>query len=128
MCGEHREPRLEPVPVRLPLPPAKLQGSLYENQKGMKNRYFAVPTEARAARAGEMNDAVSVAPPVVDSTFDSTRPPFGDGPPDPIVYDGSARALRQRTVNFAAKRLRRHAVCQLAWTAHRRSGISAGVH
>ena len=35
------------VPVRLPLPPAKLQGSLYENQKGMKNRYFAVPAEAR---------------------------------------------------------------------------------
>jgi phytanoyl-CoA hydroxylase len=30
--------------VRLPLPPAKLQGSLYENQKGMKSRYFAVPT------------------------------------------------------------------------------------
>jgi len=28
-----------------------------------------------------------------------------DGPPDPIVYDGTARALRQRTVNFAAKRL-----------------------
>ena len=26
--------------VRLPLPPAKLQGSLYENQKGMKNRFF----------------------------------------------------------------------------------------
>ncbi|HVB69415.1 MAG TPA: hypothetical protein VNE67_16330, partial [Acetobacteraceae bacterium] len=28
-----------------------------------------------------------------------------DGPPDPIVYDGTTRALRQRTVNFAAKRL-----------------------
>ena len=27
-----------------------------------------------------------------------------DGPPDPVVYDGSVRALRQRTVNFAAKR------------------------
>jgi hypothetical protein len=24
--------------------------------------------------------------------------------PDPLVYDASARALRQRTVNFAAKR------------------------
>jgi ectoine hydroxylase-related dioxygenase (phytanoyl-CoA dioxygenase family) len=43
VCGEHREPRLEDVPVRLPLPPAKLQGSLYENQKGMKSRYFALP-------------------------------------------------------------------------------------
>lgn len=41
--------------------------------------------------------------------FDRT-PAFGsggptDGPPDPVVYDGSTRALRQRTVNFAAKRL-----------------------
>ena len=51
-----------------------------------------------------MNDAVPVKPPVVDSTFDITRPLFGDGPPDPVVYDGSARAMRQRTVNFAAKR------------------------
>ncbi len=35
------EPRLAPVPVRLPLPPADKQGSIYENQKGLKNRYFA---------------------------------------------------------------------------------------
>jgi ectoine hydroxylase-related dioxygenase (phytanoyl-CoA dioxygenase family) len=34
------EPRLAPVPVRLPLPPAAGQGSIYENQKGMKQRYF----------------------------------------------------------------------------------------
>jgi phytanoyl-CoA hydroxylase len=34
------EPRLEPVPVRLPLPPAAAQGSIYENQKGMKRRFF----------------------------------------------------------------------------------------
>ena len=34
------EPRLEAVPVRLPLPPAATQGSIYENQKGMKQRYF----------------------------------------------------------------------------------------
>ncbi len=31
--------------------------------------------------------------------------PSADGPPDPVIYDGSARALRQRTVTFAAKRL-----------------------
>jgi phytanoyl-CoA hydroxylase len=42
VCGHHREPRLADVPVRLPLPPATLQGSLYENQKGMKSRYFAL--------------------------------------------------------------------------------------
>jgi ectoine hydroxylase-related dioxygenase (phytanoyl-CoA dioxygenase family) len=47
VCGQHREPRLEHVPVRLPLPPAKLQGSLYENQKGMKSRFFEMPTGAR---------------------------------------------------------------------------------
>jgi phytanoyl-CoA hydroxylase len=41
------EPRLAPVPVRLPLPPAKLQGSIYENQKGMQRRYFAVAPAAR---------------------------------------------------------------------------------
>jgi hypothetical protein len=33
-------PRLEKVPVRLPLPPAGLAGSIYENQKGLKNRFF----------------------------------------------------------------------------------------
>jgi phytanoyl-CoA hydroxylase len=36
------EPRLAPVPVRLPLPPADLQGSIYENQKGLRRRYFDV--------------------------------------------------------------------------------------
>ena len=42
VAGRHREPRLAPAPVRLPLPPATRQGSLYENQKGMRNRYFSV--------------------------------------------------------------------------------------
>jgi CubicO group peptidase (beta-lactamase class C family) len=52
-----------------------------------------------------VTDKVADAPPVaVDSTFDASRPLFADGPPDPVVYDGSARAIRQRTVNFAAKR------------------------
>ncbi|HYZ21720.1 MAG TPA: hypothetical protein VE690_06140, partial [Rhodopila sp.] len=36
--------------------------------------------------------------------FDATPQPFGAGPVDPIVYDASVPALRQRTVNFAAKR------------------------
>lgn len=36
-------PRLADVPVRLPLPPADLQGSIYENQKGLKNKFFAAP-------------------------------------------------------------------------------------
>src|ERR1700742_2294311 len=41
---------------------------------------------------------------VPEPLFDATPSPFGDGPVDPIVYDGSFAALRQRTVNFAAKR------------------------
>ncbi|MCA6120179.1 phytanoyl-CoA dioxygenase family protein [Bradyrhizobium sp. WSM 1738] len=33
-------PRLSEVPVRMPLPPAKRQGSIYENQSGAKKSYF----------------------------------------------------------------------------------------
>lgn len=33
-------PRLETVPVRLPLPPSPRQGSIYENQETAKTRYF----------------------------------------------------------------------------------------
>jgi phytanoyl-CoA hydroxylase len=33
-------PRLAAVPVRLPLPPAPYQGSIYENQRGSARRYF----------------------------------------------------------------------------------------
>jgi phytanoyl-CoA hydroxylase len=42
VAGSSRQPRLAPAPVRLPLPPAARQGSLYENQKGMKSRFFAM--------------------------------------------------------------------------------------
>lgn len=37
--------------------------------------------------------------------FDATPHPFGGGLVEPLVYDAAPRALRQRTVNFAAKRL-----------------------
>ncbi|MGH7040949.1 MAG: phytanoyl-CoA dioxygenase family protein [Acetobacteraceae bacterium] len=47
VAGAPREPRLAPAPVRLPLPPAALQGSLYENQKGMRHRFFDTPAVAR---------------------------------------------------------------------------------
>ncbi|WP_205625038.1 phytanoyl-CoA dioxygenase family protein [Geminicoccus roseus] len=33
-------PRMADVPVRLPLPPAKSQGSIYENQRGLKRSFF----------------------------------------------------------------------------------------
>jgi len=42
--------------------------------------------------------------PWVDGIFDSAPRPFGRGPVDPLIYDASAAARRQRTVNFAAKR------------------------
>lgn len=34
-------PRVERVPVIMPLPPAPRQGSIYENQSSLKNRFFA---------------------------------------------------------------------------------------
>jgi ectoine hydroxylase-related dioxygenase (phytanoyl-CoA dioxygenase family) len=40
------EPRLEQVPVRLPLPPALHQGSIYENQTSASRRYFAATEDA----------------------------------------------------------------------------------
>jgi Beta-lactamase len=40
----------------------------------------------------------------VEPIFDITPHPFGAGPVAPLVYDASPRSLRQRTVNFAAKR------------------------
>ncbi len=36
------EPRFERVPVRMPYPPALNQGSIYENQSIVKNRFFEV--------------------------------------------------------------------------------------
>ena len=52
-----------------------------------------------------MSDQRREAAAPVEPYFDRTPQPFGDGPPDPLVYDASPRMLRQRTVNFAAKRL-----------------------
>jgi phytanoyl-CoA hydroxylase len=43
------EPRLAPVPVRMPLPPAEHQGSIYENQRASGRRYFEPAAPARAA-------------------------------------------------------------------------------
>jgi ectoine hydroxylase-related dioxygenase (phytanoyl-CoA dioxygenase family) len=43
LCGKPTlEPRLEKVPVRMPYPPAKHQGSIYENQTASRARYFNV--------------------------------------------------------------------------------------
>ncbi len=39
-------PRLTPVPVRMPLPPAEYQGSIYENQRATGRRFFATAEAA----------------------------------------------------------------------------------
>ena len=41
------EPRTVPCPIRMPLPPAPHQGSIYENQKGTRKRFFEVYADAR---------------------------------------------------------------------------------
>jgi phytanoyl-CoA hydroxylase len=47
-------PRLAPVPVRLPLPPAEYQGSIYENQRATGRRFFETAAEQqRVAVAAE---------------------------------------------------------------------------
>ena len=43
------QPRLEVVPVRMPLPRAPNQGSIYENQRTLRNRYFGLAQGARAS-------------------------------------------------------------------------------
>src|SRR5438132_13980637 len=58
-----------------------------------------------AGRSEEMSNQRRESAAPVEPYFDCTPQPFGDGPPDPLVYDASPRMLRQRTVNFAAKRL-----------------------
>ena len=43
VCGEPTlEPRTEKVSIRMPLPPALAQGSIYENQTALRNRFFEV--------------------------------------------------------------------------------------
>ncbi len=50
ICGEPTlEPRLEKVPVRMPYPPALKQGSIYENQTIIRNRYFGTPEGLKVA-------------------------------------------------------------------------------
>jgi hypothetical protein len=40
---------MERVPVRLPLPPAAHQGSIYENQRARSSRYFDTAGELEGA-------------------------------------------------------------------------------
>lgn len=47
-------PRVSPVPVRLPLPPAPKQGSIYENQRTLSNRFFET-TNKGANKGASLN-------------------------------------------------------------------------
>jgi phytanoyl-CoA hydroxylase len=52
LCGEDTlEPRMERLPVRLPLPPATHQGSIYEVQRARGTRFFRTARELEEARA-----------------------------------------------------------------------------
>jgi phytanoyl-CoA hydroxylase len=51
------EPRLTAVPVRLPLPPAEKEGSIYENQKSLGRRYFDVVDAEVVGAAKELAEA-----------------------------------------------------------------------
>src|SRR5215472_14119435 len=62
-------------------------------------------SRGNAGRNAKMSDQPRPSAAPAEAYFNHTPQPFGDGPPDPRVYDASPRALRQRTVNFAAKRL-----------------------
>jgi len=44
-------PRLAPVPVRLPLPPAEYQGSIYENQRTTGRRFFETAADRKGVVA-----------------------------------------------------------------------------
>jgi hypothetical protein len=46
-------PRLAPVPVRLPLPPAEHQGSIYENQRATGRRFFDTAADRERLAAAE---------------------------------------------------------------------------
>ena len=45
-CVLTNVPRIVPAPVRIPLPPAPFQGSIYENQTALRSRYFEVKAAA----------------------------------------------------------------------------------
>ncbi len=55
LCGEDdpTSPRCADVPIRLPLPAAQHQGSIYENQRTLKNSYFGTAAAPRAVKAGD---------------------------------------------------------------------------
>ena len=53
LCGPATvAPRMVATPVRMPLPPASRQGSIYENQASAERNYFARPVAAQTNRSG----------------------------------------------------------------------------
>src|ERR1700758_2255008 len=89
--------------ARLDFPPPILP-PVHRPIAAWSGKRHPVAMEAHGRRRGMSDQRRSSAAPV-EPYFDRTPQPFGDGLPDPLVYDASPRTLRQRTVNFAAKRL-----------------------
>ena len=67
-------------------------GLAVRKSEGHEDRYFAVAERPGTRSRSRRNERRGHPPPVRRSTFDRTRPLFGDGPPDPVVYDASPRA------------------------------------
>ena len=51
------EPRVVPAPIRLPYPPARHEGSIYENQRAMKARFFDFNAQAGRTVERELEPA-----------------------------------------------------------------------
>ena len=51
--GPTLEPRLAQLPLRLPLPPAEYQGSIYENRRAASRRFFETAAEHQRLATAE---------------------------------------------------------------------------
>ena len=70
------EPRLAPAPVRVPLPKAVHQGSLYENQRTLRRRYFATadePEQGQGLERGQGQEPDPASAPGYESGHESGR-------------------------------------------------------
>ena len=105
LCGAECEPRLAPVPVRLPLPPAAHQGSIYENQRTRKGRFFQTAAELEpAAGLSGRGPRGRVSGPEQQGRDGFGNDASGDGRGWPHV-----RHLSRRSGGWAARRAGRRA-------------------
>src|ERR1700745_420090 len=89
--------------ARLDFPPPILP-PVHRSIAAWSGKRHPVAMESHGRRRG-MSDQRRASGAPVETYSDRTPQSFGDVLPDPLVYDASPRMLRQRTMNFAAKRL-----------------------